>query len=307
MRLLSTFLCLCSLAYSQDVTVTASVDSQSVSLGDWIRYSVEVKHPASVAVTFPLQKDTIGSFDIVQQDSLIRSEQNGTTELKKNFVIAKYEAGNFTIQPFRVQYAGTDGKMVTAVSNPIPVEIRSVEIDTTQSIRDVKPPMTVPMSAEEIAMYVGIVLALAGLGYGLYYYMKKRKLAAGEIEEEAKPDIPPHVLALLQLDELEAKRLWQAGEIKAYYSEATEIIRRYFELRYGIMALEMTSAEVMSQLDKFKMEKMTFSDIETLLTGSDLVKFAKYQPVASENEQVIPQARSIVERTKPVNEPASAV
>jgi len=268
---------------------------------------VEVKHPASVAVTFPLQKDTIGSFDIVQQDSLIRSEQNGTTELKKNFVIAKYEAGNFTIQPFRVQYAGTDGKMVTAVSNPIPVEIRSVEIDTTQSIRDVKPPMTVPMSAEEIAMYVGIVLALAGLGYGLYYYMKKRKLAAGEIEEEAKPDIPPHVLALLQLDELEAKRLWQAGEIKAYYSEATEIIRRYFELRYGIMALEMTSAEVMSQLDKFKMEKMTFSDIETLLTGSDLVKFAKYQPVASENEQVIPQARSIVERTKPVNEPASAV
>jgi hypothetical protein len=293
------------MVFPQEVTVTASVDSQSVLLGDWIRYSVEVKHPAAVPVTMPAMKDTLGSFDIVQQDSLVRREQDGTVELKKNFIIAKYEPGRFTIQPFAVQYSGTDGKMSTAESNPIPVEIRSVEIDTTQSIRDVKPPMTVPMSAEEIAMYVGIVLAMAGAGYGIYYYVKKRKKTGGRVEEDLKPDIPPHILALMQLDSLEAKRLLQAGEIKAYYSEATEIIRRYFELRYGIMALEMTSAEVMAQLEKFKMEKVTFSDIESLLTGSDLVKFAKYQPVASENEQVIPQARTIIERTKPVNETVS--
>ena len=35
---------------------------------------------------------------------------------------------------------------------------------------------------------------------------------------------------------------------------------------------------------------------------ADLVKFAKYTPVPSENEAVIPQALDIVERTKPKEE-----
>ena len=291
-----------SLVFPQNVTVTATVDSQSVVIGDWIRYSVEVKHPSAVTVKFPSLKDSIGSFDIVQQDTISRTEQNGEIELKKNFVLSKYDAGNFYIRPFVVQFKKGNGKLDSVQSNPIPVEIRGVEVDTSQTIKDVKPQLTVPMSVEEIAVYIGIVLSLAGLGYGLYYYIQKRKRTAGEIEEEKKPNIPPHVLALMQLEELEAKRLWQAGEIKAYYSEATEIVRRYFELRYGIMALEMTTGEVMMQLEKFALTKQTFGSIESLLSSADLVKFAKYQPVAVENEQIITRSRMIVEQTKPVIE-----
>ncbi len=288
----------CVPLFAQDVVVTASIDSQSVSIGDWIRYSVNVKHPSSVAIAFPSFKDTIGAFDIVQQDSLLKTEVNGEVELKKNFVIAKYDAGNFFVQPFVVQYKNVNGKVQLAQSNPIPMEIRAIEVDTSQSIKDVKPPLTVPMSAEEIALYIAIALAIAGAGYGIYYYIKKKKQTAGIVEEE-KPNIPPHVLALMQLEALEAKRLWQSGKIKVYYSEATEIIRRYFELRYGMMALEMTTGEVMTQLMKFKLEKNVFGVIEQFLSNADLVKFAKRQPVASENEHVIAQARIVVEQTKP--------
>ena len=285
--------------FAQNVTVSASVDSQSVSIGDWIQYSVNVKYPSSTPIGFPIFKDTIGVFEIVQQDSLLKTELNGEIELKKKFIIAKYDAGNYSVQPFVVQYKDASGKIHSALSNPIPIEIRGVEVDTSLSIKDVKPQLSVPISAEEIALYAGIVLALAGIGYGIYYYVQQKKKKAGLIVE-VKPTIPPHVLALIQLEELEAKRLWQSGEIKAFYSEATEIVRRYFELRYGIMALEMTSGEVMNQLKKFKLEKNITPSIEQFLSDADLVKFAKYQPIASENEQVIGQARSIVEKTKPV-------
>jgi hypothetical protein len=301
-KIFSIAICLTGLAFSQDVSVTATVDSQSVAIGDWIRYSVDVKHPSSVTVVFPVLKDSIGSFEIVRQDTLQTAELNGEIDLKKNIVISKYDAGNFYIQPFVVRFIRADGKADSAFSNPIPVEIRGVEVDTSQTIKDVKPQLTVPMSAEEIAIYAGIVIGLAGIGYGIYYYIKKRKRTAGGTVIEEKPNIPPHVLALMQLEELESKRLWQSGEIKAYYSEATEIVRRYFELRYGIMALEMTTGEVMTQLEQFRMEKNTFHSIESLLSGSDLVKFAKHQPVAAENELVITQARTIVEETKPVVE-----
>ncbi len=285
--------------FSQDVAVTATVDSQSVSIGDWIRYSVNVKYPTSTPIGFPSFKDTIGGFEIVQQDSLLKTELNGEIELKKNFILSKYDAGNFYIQPFEVQYKDSTGTIHSALSNPIPVEIRGVEVDTSLSIKDVKPQLSVPISAEEIALYAGIVLALGGIGYGVYYFIQQKKKKAGLIVVE-KPSLPPHVLALIQLEELEAKRLWQSGEIKAFYSEATEIVRRYFELRYGFIALEMTSGEVMEQLEKFKLEKNNYSSINQFLSNADLVKFAKYQPVASENEQVLGQARLIIEQTKPV-------
>lgn len=303
MRLLQSVifsLCVVLFTFSQDVTVTASVDSQSVSIGDWIRYSVNVKYPSSTPIGFPEFKDTIGAFDIVQQDSLLKTELNGEIELKKNFILSKYDAGNFYIQPFEVQYKDSAGKIYSALSNPIPVEIRGIEVDTSLSIKDVKPQLSVPISSEEIALYAGIVLMLAGIGYGVYYYIQQKKKKAGLIVEE-KPSLPPHILALIQLEELEAKRLWQSGEIKAFYSEATEIVRRYFELRYGFIALEMTSGEVMEQLEKFKLEKNNFSSINQFLSGADLVKFAKYQPIASENEQVLGQARTIIEQTKPVD------
>lgn len=297
-----TFVFAFSFAFSQQVSVNATIDSQSVVIGDWIRYSIEVKHPSSVTVTLPVLKDTMGLFDIVLQDSLQRTEENGEVLLKKDFTIAKYDAGSFYIQPFAVQYKNAQGKVEIAQSNPIPVEIRGVEVDTSQTIKDVKAPLTVPLSAEEVAAYIGIAAAIGGLAYVLYYFMKKRKRDGSDIQEQKKPNIPAHVLALMQLEALEAKRLWQAGEIKAYYSEATEIIRRYFESRYGIMALEMTTGEVMMQLEQFRMHQQTVTSIEALLTGADLVKFAKYQPVAAENEQIIAQARLIVEQTKPVTE-----
>jgi len=288
-----------STAFSQQVTVNAAVDSQTVVIGDWIKYSVEVKHPSSVNVTLPVFKDTIGLFDVVEQDTIFRREENGTVQLNKKFVIAKYDAGNYYIPPYTVHFTNSQGKTESAQSNAIYVQIRGVEVDTSQTIKDVKPPLTVPMSAEEIAAYVGILAAVGGLAYALYYYAKKRKRSGGTVGEEKRPNIPPHVLALMQLEALEAKRLWQAGEIKAYYSEATEIVRRYFEQRYGIMALEMTTGEVMLQLAQFKLQQSIVASIESMLTGADLVKFAKYQPVAAENEQVIAQARSIVEQTMP--------
>ena len=96
--------------------------------------------------------------------------------------------------------------------------------------------------------------------------------------------------------------MWQQGNVKGFYSEATEIVREYFEGRYGIMALELTSDEVFAQIRRFSLEAEVMKVIESFFLDADLVKFAKYMPVPSENEDVIPKGLGIVERTKPVAE-----
>lgn len=293
--------------FAQSVSVNATVDSSSVVLGGPIRYAVEVKHPSGLPVFFPALKDTIGAFDIVAQDSALRTEQNGQVEWKKTYIIANYTPGSRYIDPYIVRFTQPDGHRDSAMSNPIPVEIRGVAIDTTASIRDVKAPMSLPITLEDIAIYLVIMVLLAGIGFGIYYFVQKGKNRPIIVAAPVPPDIPPHVLAMMRLEQLEGKKLWQAGEVKAYYSEATEIVRAYFEARFHIMALEMTTGEVMQQLSRFPMETGTPAVIESFLSGADLVKFAKYQPIASENEQVIKDARVIIERTMPVPEaPASS-
>ncbi len=298
-RIVAVVLMFFRFASAQPVAVSANVDSSSIEIGDWIRYTVSVTHPASVTISFPSLKDSIGSFEIIRQDSLMRSEEKGEVSLSKQFVISKYTAGTFEVQPFVVRYRDANGDTGIAVSNPIPVEVRGIEVDTSGTIRDLKPPLTVPVSLEEIALYAGIAAGVAALIYAAYYYGKKRKRKGETKAEEELPQIPPHVLALMQLEELEKKKLWQSGQIKLYYSEATEIIRRYVEQRYGVMALEMTTGEVMEQLATRPIGEPVRNNIEQLLSGADLVKFAKYQPVAAENEEVISRARSIVEQTAP--------
>jgi hypothetical protein len=284
---------------SQQVSVSASVDVQAISIGDWIQYSVTINAPKDLSVTVPQLRDTIGSFEIVRQDSLAGVENNGGMTLTKKFVVTKFDSGYFYIPPYTIQFTDESGKRQSAQSNAIPVVVHGIEVDTTQSIRDVKPQLTVPLTAEEIALYAGIALLIAAAGYGVYYYIRKKRRNAGVVPEEEKPLIPPHVLALVELDQLESKGLWQRGEFKLFYSEATEIVRRYFERRYGIMALEMTSGEVMQQLERFSIDDGIRTSIREFLTGADLVKFAKYQPAAGENEHVIPNGRKIVERTIP--------
>ena len=290
---------------SQQVTVNASVDVQTISIGDWIRYSVTITAPDKFRITVPLIKDTIGVFDIVQQDSIAAAETNGVRTYTKNFVITKFDSGMHDVPPYVIRYSDAAGTEGSAQSNAIPIVVHGVDVDTTQAIRDVKPQMTVPMSAEEIAMYIALVLAIAAAVYGIYYYIKKRRDQKSGAVEENIPAIPPHVLALLQLDELESKGLWQQGEVKLFYSEATEIVRRYFERRYDILALEMPSGEVMEQLKRTAMNDGICDTVQNFLTDADLVKFAKHQPVASENERIIPTARAIVESTTPVETAAA--
>ena len=56
--------------FSQEVSVTASVDSTHITMGDWLNLTVQVKHADSVNVLWSELKDTLGVFEIVRLDTL---------------------------------------------------------------------------------------------------------------------------------------------------------------------------------------------------------------------------------------------
>ena len=117
--------------------------------------------------------------------------------------------------------------------------------------------------------------------------------------------LPPFEEAILRLNELDEKLLWQNNKIKEYYSELTEIVRGYIERELKVPALENTTDEVLAMIKDFKnldsieTSKETIKKLKDLLREADLVKFAKSKPLAIEIEDDRRDAEFIIGHLKP--------
>ena len=101
-------------------------------------------------------------------------------------------------------------------------------------------------------------------------------------------------------EKLREKKLWQSGKIKEYYTEVTDILRRYMEARFGILAMESTTDEILESLtDGGHAAAPQLNILRPVLTMADLVKFAKAQPVPAENEETLASASRFVSETIP--------
>jgi hypothetical protein len=183
--------------------------------------------------------------------------------------------------------------------------LAAMTFDPKGDIKDVKRPLSAPWLFIDYLPYIVGLLLLAGAfaGYAIYRKKKKQKTDALSMVKIA---IPPHREALTALRLLEEKKLWQQGLVKQYYSETTEIVRLFFEKRWSIVALEMTSAEILLQMKQVPEALKVWSDMERFFLIADLVKFAKYQPSPSDHEKEMQLAYDIVRAMIPQEETAPA-
>ncbi|MEK9135719.1 MAG: hypothetical protein AAB393_01245 [Bacteroidota bacterium] len=282
--------------YSQEVRARASVDSTNYLVGDVVNVHLDVTHPKGAVLNMAVA-DTMEGFHVLDRPQF---KSNTDTTSSGSLSVAKYDSGVAIVPPLELFYSLSGDTSLGRVStNPLLLTIHTLAVDTSQAYKDLKPPLTIPLTLAEIALYLGIVLLVAALCYFGYRFWKKRqKKATGEVY--VPPPRPAHIIALEELAALKEKKLWQKGLIKQYYSEVSEIVRRYVENRYRLMALEQTTDEIMYGLIRLQIKGSVCSKIETMLQLSDLVKFAKYQPGISEHEEILTMAFDIVEATKAV-------
>jgi hypothetical protein len=283
-------------AFSQEVVAKARTDSVVYNIGDWINIHVDLTHPPGV-ILHPTFTDTLDGFLVISRKPVWdKDERHSATRV----IVSKYDSGVAVLPPLSFSFIlGTDSTLQTITTNPITLTIRTVEVDTSKDFHDLKPPVPVSLSFLEVLLYAAIIDGSLLVLYLLYYYWKKRRSQVRSAEPVyVPPPRPAHIVALEQLALLKEKKLWQQGLIKQYYSEVTEIVRRYFENRYGFAALEQTTDEIMLDLRKHVHASDIWEETERVLRLADLVKFAKYQPGMNEHENAVTVAYDIVEKTK---------
>lgn len=150
----------------------------------------------------------------------------------------------------------------------------------------------------DYVIYGVIALILLGLVVWLLAWYIARYLRNRAETPRPAPKIPPHVVANKALVELGHRKLWQKGKFKAYYTALTSILRTYISGRWNIGALEMTTDEIIAALRDVEMPSASRTDLISILRTADMVKFAKAEPEAEENEECLHRSLYFVENTK---------
>lgn len=278
--------------HAQEPSARAWVDSTTFRIGDPITVHVEVEQAPSRIN--PLVNDTLGVFTVLEKDGF--RGRSGT--VNGTLTVAVYDSGTAVLPSIELGYVHAGDSSVHVVrTNPLVLTIRLVEVDTAGTFKDIKPVVDIPLTVGEISLIIGSIIGLVLLGMFVYTTVKRRTSEA-PVEAYVPLLKPAHVLALEELAVLKEKRLWQQGLIKPYYSEVTEILRRYFEYRFGFMALEQTTDEILVALGRFERGDAVLGKTETMLRRADLVKFAKHQPAIPEHEEMLTLTYDIIEMTK---------
>ncbi len=288
---------------AQSPVATLSAETDTLSLGAQTTLTLKVEAASGSRITLPVFADTLTrSIEIISQsetDSSLHKSQ-GIVTFIKTFVITSFDTGFQIVPPIIISAAKPRQFAIERIeSNPLLLYVKGVSIDSDKDIMDIKAPLKAPPTLGEVLSWVIPILVLVAIAIGLWYRFKGRKRPVPVSILPQKPKIPPHQRALEDLQVLQAKQLWEKGFIKEYHSELTEIVRRYIEDRFGFLALEMTSGEIMLNLAHEAVPTISYRNMDDLLARADLVKFAKSQPLPDEHERSMLQAGQFVKDTIP--------
>ncbi|MGB0998726.1 MAG: hypothetical protein ACPG4W_00130 [Flavobacteriales bacterium] len=283
---------LLTVALQAQVSLNYGFSTDTMLVGDQLLMKLELKGKASEAVIWPLITDTLGDFEVVEQSS-IDTIPSDTLNLEKYLFLTQFDTGVFVVPS--LAFSVNQDSIFTQSHQLV---VLPVHIDSTNAgFYAQVDPLEVPYVFGEfkdliINILIGILI-LGLLAFFIIRYLKKQQK-----KEKVELKIPAHILALGELSELKSKHYIDSDEIKTYYSELSDIIRRYIERRYHFLALESTTSEIAQSLKTQKLTETQKTKLMTFLEEADLVKFAKAFPEAHQHEVYYSELEEFIHQTK---------
>ena len=255
---------------AQSVTVDATIDSLQILIGEQAKIKLQVSLDTDKRAIFPVYTDTlvrgVEIIDIAKPDTQMLNDG------RRSLITQEYTVTSFDSMP----------------------------VDTLHPDQffGPKPVMKAPFAWEDWYMAIACAVLFAPFLLLLIYLVKRIRDNKPIIRKvKVEPKLPPHQLAMQEIERIKSEKVWQKGQSKEYYTELTDAIRTYIKDRFGFNALEMTSSEIIDKLLEMN-DKDAISDLRTLFQTADLVKFAKHNPLMNENDANLINAIDFINDTK---------
>lgn len=268
------------------VKLKISVDSQKIVIGQPLQLMVEAFVPGGTPLTWPAI-DSLPHFEWLEKgtlDSAIKPEER---YYRQRFVITSFDSGSWAIPrlPFFL------GKK-KYFSDSVRIAVNYSPFDPNQDFHDIKDIIDIPNPYAKWIPWGVAALTLITLVLVIWLVLKK-KLLRRAIAAAPVARLSPYEEAIRQLEELHKQGVGEDGQVKMYYTSLNDILRLFVLRRLGIASLAETNEELIGQIKRLPLTGSQFDELAETLRMADFVKFAKYQPAATDNErsyQVIRQS-----------------
>ena len=282
------------------LVVSAAIDSTTLMIGDQTDLHLQATSEVGEQVQWPvLDKELIPGIEVVDKTIVDTvSLKDGRVQYNQYVTLTSFEDSLFYIAPLAFV---SDGDTMWSDAMMLNV-VQPFEMDTTDmAIADIKDVYKAPIWWWGVLRWVLLALGIAAVGVGGYYLITYLQARFGKKDEElvaAEPLRPADEVALEKLDVIREEKIWQAGQVKEYHTQLTDVVREYIARRFDVSSVEQTSDETLSAIRPLLREqKDLYEQLRKMLTLADLVKFAKWTATPDENEQSLRSAYTFVKET----------
>jgi hypothetical protein len=281
--------------HAQTIIVSALPDTTKIRIGEHFNIELMAKGPVGSKFVFTILNDTINAhFDIISKgkyDTLLSADKSEIT-LKQKWTVTSFDSGYWAIAPLKFYNLPDTSKSFE--TEAFLMQVNTVEVDTTKEIKDIKQPFSAPISWQEWLPYALGTVGIIVLILFIIWYIKRKRNQPVKLPDPIV--INPGEKALSLLLELDRKKLWQNGLTKEYYTELTDILRNYFDEKFLTNTNEQVTDEIMLSM-RAHLNQINLNQLKQILWLADMVKFAKEQPIANENEMAYKNAYEIISVT----------
>jgi len=277
-------------------TVTAHPEKNEIQVGETLNLELTVRHPADAEFLIATGEN-LAPFELVER---VDAEPASPVESRLTLRIAAYRLpGDVTIPPIKVEYRNGSGELASLETAPIPITLVTSLTPEVTDIHDIKDPIAdipIPWEWGRLWWLLGGLLA-AALAYLLYrrFWGKKPEVTSVSL---SAPLPPPEVEAEAALRRLVEAKLLEKGQVRRFYIELAEIMKRYAGRRFGVPFRERTTAEIQKDLRRAGLPAVEKDRLDRILVTSDFVKFARIVPPEEESNRMVPEAFRFIEETK---------
>ena len=271
----------------------------SVLIADQFRYGIVLENvPEGTPLALPEMKpekdsplEILGEWQLDSTRISKKKEVPARYNIKASILLTAFDGGIYELPDIPVLMDG-DTLVFHGPEEPLEVKELPIDMETFQA-HDIKPQVKFPYTFKEIFPWVLAALGFVGLVLILYRLIQNRRK---RIQEKEKAE-PAHIKALRKLDKYRGDKYWKPENQKTFYSGVTDALREYIVSRYGVGAMEMTTAEIFDGLKGSDIPEDLYAQMKDLFERADFVKFAKFTATDEENATVLPRAVHFVTTT----------
>jgi len=293
-------LLVCPLSATAQVLFEARLDTLVMLIGEQRELTLDLTCDANQNVKMPDLRPQQPIQDVVEVVELLGTDTTFLDEGKRKQILQRYSITGwdsaFVLLPaFEAQVDGKPYKSKQLALKVLMIPVDTVHVDQFFPNKDIQ---NNPFSWDDwkpVIWFVVINQILALLLLWLYSHWRENKPLIQIIRRKRK--LPPHQVAMSEIERIKGERKWAEEDSKEYYTQLTDTLRNYIRERYGFNAMEMTSSEIIDRLLQ-EQDETALAELRHLFQTADLVKFAKWTTMINENDANLVSAIDFINQTK---------